>query len=109
MLFALLLAAGAAQADCLPAEAGGYGQGFRVTRLPTGAIYTWHCPDGKGWSGQMLAIPAAQKPTWPSDRISRLQELSRLQVLHGYAADAGTFLQREALDQLEETRPRRSP
>ena len=109
-----------ALADCLPSDAGGYGEGFRITHYAEGSVYSWHCPttDG-GWSGQWLAVhverssvdPAVQAkwPKWPSDRVGRLTELSRLQVLHGYSRNADTFLRDEALRVLKDSSPKPAP
>ena len=106
---ALVVAAASASADCLPAEVGGYGRGFRITTLPAGTIYTWHCPAGQGWAGVRIVVHAEQRPAWPPDRVGRLVELSRLGTLYGYSADAGTFLAAEAAQVLAQTVPRKGP
>ena len=119
-LLLAVLCATSAHADCLPADAGGYGQGFRITHHAEGSVYSWHCPttDG-GWQGQWLAVHAdwssvdpkvqAAWPKWPADRVGRLKELSRLQVLHGYSRDADTFLRDEALRVLKDSSPKPAP
>ena len=119
-LLLAVLCATSAHADCLPADAGGYGQGFRITYYAEGSVYSWHCPTtDSGWVGQWLAVhvdassvdPLVQAawPKWPADYAGRLKELLRLQSLHGYAHDADTFLRDEALRVLKDSSPKREP
>ena len=87
---------------CLPKEAGGLGVAYTVRAFKQGTIYTWWC-DGKGYK---IVADAASKPQQPKAWKALAVELSRLDVMYGYARDRGSRLEVEANAQLRVTRPR---
>lgn len=86
---------------CFPKEAGDTGVNFKAATYGDGAVYTWYC----GVLPRAIIVKNTSKPTIPPAPAALKAELQRLEVLYGYAADAGTYLVKEKDAQLNVTKP----
>ena len=87
---------------CLPQAADGVGTNFQWTVLPSkDVLATWWC----GTQAFGFVAKAAWKPIQYKDRTQMALEISRLNVLYGYASDADSYLRKELIAQQQKNKP----